>query len=311
MLSPGLRYDSNEAETDPDLTYLQGNPGGPPPIDFDESELTLKFGVVMQLAEAVSIFGRYSEGFRAPPFDDANLGFKNFRSRYKFVSAPDLTSETSDSLEVGIRVLKPFFDGSIAVFSNDYEDFIAEAASGHCSSAYRQFGCIDPQDGFLTFQSENISAVSIDGVELRFSLDLELIGMSNFGLRGAIAYADGEDEEANEPLDSIQPLSAVMGLSFDSSSGAWGGNLIWTAVKAKDESDISSGSALSETSGYGLLDLLGYYRFGDAFSLNAGVYNITDKKYIRWADSAGIGSDAAERFTQPGTNFSIGLKYEL
>jgi outer membrane receptor protein involved in Fe transport len=42
-----------------------------------------------------------------------------------------------------------------------------------------------------------------------------------------------------------------------------------------------------------------------------GVYNMLDKNYVKWADTPGIGRDAAERFTQPGVNFSAGIKFEL
>ena len=311
LLSPGARYDRNEASTAPDSLYLLGNPGVATPVDYEESELTLKFGALVQLTDYLSAFGRYSEGFRAPPFDDVNLGFTNFLGGYKTISAPDLTSETSDSFEVGLRFLSENAEISVTAFSSDYDDFIASAGSGHCPTAYRQFGCFDPVDGFLVFQSENISRVSIDGVELRFLLDMGLMGFDNFGVRGAIAYADGEDEDTGEPLDTIQPLTAVLGLSYDSEDGKWGGRLIWTGVRAKDASDISVGSALRETSGYGLVDLIARYRVTESLSANLGIYNITDKTYIKWADTPGIGRDAADRFTQPGTNFSVGLKLEL
>ena len=311
LLSPGLRYDRNEATTSPDSLYLLGNPGVARPVDYDESELTLKFGALIQITDSLSAFGRYSEGFRAPPFDDVNLGFTNFLGGYKTISAPDLTSETSEGVEVGLRFLSDNAEISVTAFSTDYDDFIASAGSGHCPTAYRRFGCFDPTDGFLVFQSENISKVSIDGVELRFLIDMSVLGLDNFGVRGAIAYADGEDEDTGEPLDTIQPLTAVLGVSYDSADGRWGGQLVWTGVRAKDSSDISAGSALKETSGYGLLDLIARYRLSESLSVNAGVYNIMDKTYIKWADTAGIGRDAADRFTQPGTNFSVGVKLEL
>ena len=311
LLSPGARYDRNKATTAPDSLYLEGNPGVAMPIDYDESELTLKFGALIQMTDSLSAFGRYSEGFRAPPFDDVNLGFTNYLGGYKTISAPDLTSETSEGFEVGLRFLSEYAEISVAAFSTDYDNFIASAGSGHCPTAYREFGCIDPVDGFLVFQSENISKVSIDGVELRFLMDMGVMGLDNFGVRGAIAYADGEDADTGEPLDTIQPLTAVLGVSYDSENGKWGGQLIWTGVRAKDSSDISAGSTLMETSGYGLLDLFASYRLTQSLSANVGVYNMLDKTYVKWADTPGIGRDAAERFTQPGLNFSAGIKLEL
>ena len=310
LLSPGARYDRNEATTSPDSLYFRGNPGVAPPTDFSESEISLKFGVIYQLNSLLSVVGRYSEGFRAPPFDDVNLGFTNVLGGYKTISAPDLKSETSESYELGLRFSGSNVEASLAIFTNDYDDFIASAGSGHCPTYYQQFGCIDPEDGFLVFQSENISQVTIDGAEFRFSMGLDSMGIPNMAIKGAVAYADGEDKDTGDPINSVQPLTGVIGLSYGSSDGMWGGDLIWTGVKSKDESDIS-GSALYATSGYGLLDLMGQFRFNEALSVNFGVFNLTDKSYIRWADSPGIGRDAAQRFTQPGINYSVGVKYEL
>jgi len=103
----------------------------------------------------------------------------------------------------------------------------------------------------------------------------------------------------------------VVGLQFDSPSGRWGGDLIWTVVKEKKESDIAGGSFLYATSGYGILDLMGYFNINDSISINFGVYNITDKEYIRWTDSSGIGADAPRRFTQPGLNSSVSVLFEF
>ena len=237
------------------------------------------------------------------------MGFTNFRG-YKTKSAPDLTSETSEGVEVGLRFLSENAEISVTAFSTDYEDFIASAGSGHCPTAYRRFGCFDPVDGFLVFQSENISKVSIDGVEIRFLMDMGVMGLDNFGVRGAIAYADGEDEDTGEPLDTIQPLTAVIGVSYDSANGRWGGQLVWTGVTAKDSSDISGG-VLEGGKRIWIVGPNCEVSSVRISELNAGVYNIMDKTYIKWADTAGIGRDAADRFTQPGTNFSVGLKLEL
>jgi outer membrane receptor protein involved in Fe transport len=81
----------------------------------------------IQIRDSWSAFGRYSEGFRAPPFDDVNLGFTNYLGGYKTISAPDLTSETSEGFEVGLRFLSEYAEISVAAFSTDYDDFIASA----------------------------------------------------------------------------------------------------------------------------------------------------------------------------------------
>ena len=109
----------------------------------------------------------------------------------------------------------------------------------------------------------------------------------------------------------MEPLTAVFGLGYDSPDDRWGANLVWTLVEGKDDSDIDANNPRIATSGYGLLDLFGYYRFNDKTSINIGVFNLSDKDYLRWADTISIGADASRRFTQPGVNASVTLRFEM
>ncbi len=306
-LTPGLRYDRFDADTEVDAVYLAGNPGTTAPEDYDDSEVTLSFAALYQFSDNVSGFTRYSEGFRAPPYDDVNVGFTNPLGGYKTISNPDLVSETSQGLEVGIRFQGEFGDVNLAVYRNEYEDFIESLA---IAPEFLPFGGIDPADGFLTFQSINRAEVEIDGIELNGYLELGAFSdaLDGFGVRYAVAYADGEDTDADEPLDTINPLTGVIGLVYDAPERNWGGQLVVTVVEGKDGSDISSASGRLETSGYGIVDLLAYYDFTEHVSLNLGLFNLADKEYIRWADTVSIGGDAPERFTQPGFNAGATLK---
>ena len=146
--------------------------------------------------------------------------------------------------------------------------------------------------------------------------------IDNFSFKAAIAYAEGEDLENDTPLNSIEPLTAVLGLAYDAPSGKWGTNLVWTLVKNKDIDDIDNplipGAPVNPrnigrppTAGYGILDFMAFYKVNEKFEINAGIYNLTDKEYIRWIDTGSIGSDSAQRFTQPGINGSITVRFTL
>ncbi|MFN3236031.1 MAG: TonB-dependent hemoglobin/transferrin/lactoferrin family receptor [Pseudomonadales bacterium] len=309
-VSPGIRYDDFEAEASADAIFLAGNPGAPAPEDFADSEVTAKIAAVYEISPTVSVYGNVSEGFRAPPYDDVNVGFTNFIGGYKTISNAGLKSETSVGIELGARFRGAWGNVNVAVFQNDYEDFIESLAT---APEFSGTGGIDPSDGLLTFQSVNLNEVEIDGVEVSGELQL---GHFNEALAGAafkfaVAYADGEDTVANEPLDSIEPLSAVLGVSYNAPSGKWGGDVIWTLAQGKDQSDINSASGRAETDGYGTLDLLSYMQVTDSLRVNFGLFNVTDKEYVRWVDTAGVGVDAVERFSQPGINARIDLRLEI
>ncbi len=306
LITPGLRYDSFDADASADAIYLNGNPGSPLPADYDDSELTGRLGAVYWFSENVSVYAQYSEGFRAPPYDDVNVGFSNFPRGYKTISNPNLKSERSQGLEIGLRAEGDAGSASLGVFRTDYDDFIE---SFSIAPQFLPIG-IDPSDGLLTFQSINRDRVQIEGAEFSGRLNLGAFSeaLDGFVVRTSIAYADGEDESSGQPIDSIEPLTGVIGLSYDAASERWGGELVWTLVEGKDAGDIAENSIHQPTAGYGLVDLLAYARLTPNVSLNVGLFNLTDKTYIRWADTGGIGRDAPARFTQPGLNAGATLR---
>ncbi|MEL6302862.1 MAG: TonB-dependent hemoglobin/transferrin/lactoferrin family receptor [Pseudomonadota bacterium] len=309
LLSPGLRYDRFDASTTLDEVYINGNPGAPVPEDYDADEVTARLGAVYELTDSISVYGLYAQGFRAPPYDDVNVGFNNFIGGYKTIANPDLNSERSEGLELGVRYQSDATSVSFNVFQTDYEDFIESFA---IAPAFLQFGGIDPEDGLLTFQSINRDKVTIEGAEITAEFDLgEWDGIGAFMLRSAVAYADGEDTATGDPIDSVEPLTGVLGLLYRSPADRWGGELVWTLVEAKDEGDIVNTDLRQPSDGYGVMDLLLFGNLTDRVRVNAGLFNLGDKEYIRWVDTAGIGADAARRFTQPGFNAAVNVQVEF
>ncbi len=51
----------------------------------------------------------------------------------------------------------------------------------------------------------------------------------------------------------------------------------------------------------------------DAFSVNAGLFNLTDKQYWQWGDVQGLDANSRSlgRYTQPGRNASVNLVWEI
>ena len=301
-LSPGLRFDRFEADAEPDAIYLSGNPGSATPEDYGDSEITAKIGAVYRFNPTVSAYAGYSEGFRAPPYDDVNVGFSNFLGGYKTIANPHLESERSRGLEIGARYAGEVLELRWSLFRNDYEDFIESFA---LAPRFLRSGGIDPADGLRTFQSVNRANVRIQGSELGGAA----VFRSGVSGRLALAYADGEDRAAGAPLSSVDPLTAVLGIGYD--AGRWGGELVCTLVQGKDGADIDPADGRPATAGYGIVDLLAHIELGSRARVHAGLFNLTDKTYVRWADTAGIGADAMGRFTQPGINAAITVRVEL
>jgi hemoglobin/transferrin/lactoferrin receptor protein len=225
---------------------------------------------------------------------------------------PNLEPETSQGYETGLR--GNFESGSfdLAVFYNKYRDFINEDA-------------VSPGYNELTFQSANIKHATIKGAEIKGRLNLDVFGAPQ-GLytQGSVAYAYGRNNDTGEPINSVNPLTGVFGLGYDQDN--YGSLLSWTLVKKKnrvDDSNFKSPDGVSsqfKTPGFGVLDLTGFYKVTDDVTLNAGIYNLTDKKYWLWDDVRGydgvgeastISPANLDRLTQPGRNFAVNLVWDI
>lgn len=295
-LIAGLRYDDYRLTPNPDAAFANANPGGTPQ-PLAAARLSPKLGALVKLGPLVSAYAQYARGFRAPPYDDANSAFANAAFGYETLPNPDLKPETSDSYELGVRLAGARTRASLALFDNRYRDFIETVVA---SSADTNGNGIARE-----FQAQNLARVRIRGLEARAELDLG----GGFRVRTAAAYARGENAQTGAPLDSIDPSQAVLGLRY-APGERWHLELVTTLVNDKER---VSDTALFAAPGYGVLDVLGQYRFGRHARLNWGVFNLTDKTYWQWADVRGepAASPALDRYTQPGRAFGASVAYQF
>lgn len=315
---PGARYDYTRLEpkmTDEFLRGLQGT--GSTPDDIDDSEkhwhrVSPKFGVTYAFDDHYTWYGQYAEGFRTPTAKAMYGRFDNESLGYSVRPNPDLEPEKSKSYETGLRGNFDAGNFAVAVFYNKYRDFINEDA-------------VQSANLGSTFQASNIRRATIKGAEFKGRLELAHLGAPH-GLytQGSLAYAHGRNDDNGQPLNSVNPLTAVMGLGYEQPN--YGGLLSWTLVKRKNRVDDTTffapdgTSAQFRTPGYGVLDLTGFYKVTDDITVNAGLYNLTDKKYWQWDSvrgydglgEAGVTQPAnLDRLTMPGRNVAINLVWDI
>jgi len=164
----------------------------------------------------------------------------------------------------------------------------------------------------VLFQSQNIASAQVYGAEL--ALDWRAgdwrPALAGWTGRLAAAWAQGEDLDRDEPINSIDPASATLGIGYAARSGRWGGDLVTTVVAEKRNVD-SSRVELYRTDGYVTLDLLARVELGRGVRLNAGVFNLTDEAYVEWADVRGrpVGDPLLPYYTRPGRNASVTVQW--
>ncbi|WP_223504718.1 TonB-dependent receptor [Pseudomonas sp. GL-RE-29] len=313
---PGARYDYTKL--DPHVTeefLATADQSGNGDVSDDSKtwhRLSPKFGTTYSFNDNYTWYGQYAEGFRTPTAKALYGRFENLAGGYQVAPNPDLEPEKSKSYETGLRGQFEAGSFDMAVFYNKYRDFIDENA-------------ITPGYTETTFQSNNIAHATIKGVELKGRLNLDSFGApTGLYTQGSMAYLYGRNDDTGQPLNSINPLTGVFGLGYEQDK--YGALLNWTLVKRKTRVDSTSfktpdgTSTQFKTPGYGVLDLAGFYKVTDDVTINAGLYNLTNKKYWQWDDVRGYDSvgEASvtqpanlDRLTQPGRNFAVNLIWDI
>ncbi|WP_397607192.1 TonB-dependent hemoglobin/transferrin/lactoferrin family receptor [Silanimonas sp.] len=285
---PALRYDDYRLDPSLDAIFAADNPGFVP-VGLDAQRWSPKLGLVWSFTDAVSLYANAAAGFRAPPYDDANLGFTNVASGYAALPNPDLKPETSRGLDVGLRGDHGALQWTIALHATRYRDFI---------DSRRNVG-IDPTTGLLLFQSVNRSRVDTWGAEASARLAFDDIGWRGGYLRFAASRTRGVDRTADAWLASIDPLRAVVGVGW---RGEVAG-LELVASAAARQHDVS-GTGAFIAPGHALLDLIADWDLSSAWRVEAAVFNLADRRVWDATDTAGVpaSSTLLDRYTRPGRN---------
>jgi hemoglobin/transferrin/lactoferrin receptor protein len=293
-LIPALRIDRYSLRPEADAIFTPDNPGVTL-ADLDKTSVAPKFGAVWRFAGDWSLFAGYARGFRAPPHNDVNIGFTNLAFGYTAIANPDLKPETSDGFEAGLRYAGDAIWFGLSVYDNRYRDFI---------ESLRFVGINDA--GLQVFQSQNVADARIRGAELKAGVDFGAIHerLRGWSLRGATAYAQGDDRSADRPLDSIDPLRGSLGLAFARDN--WGAELAGSFAQGNRR---VSDDALYRPAGCGVLDLFAHWRFAPGARVNVGVFNLGDKSHTDWADVPGVAATSAtlDRYTRPGRSLSLSV----
>ncbi|MDV7103964.1 TonB-dependent hemoglobin/transferrin/lactoferrin family receptor [Vibrio sp. TH_r3] len=289
VVTAGLRYDSYTADPSTDSAYT---------TEYDEnkdSAVTGKLGSVYHLNDQLSVFGQVSQGFKAPTVYDLYY----FYDQGAIIEAnPDLKAEKSTAYELGLRGANKSARFEFSVFYNDYTDFITQEITGE-------------QDGKDVITKKNLDEVEIYGVEFSSNVNLDELFDAPQGsyARASVAFLDGEDKNSGESLDSVAPLTGVVGLGIDKAS--FGSALNITMVAAKDQWQSDDNE---EVAGYTLVDLTGYYKPMKDLTVSAGLFNVFDKKYWLYDDMAGRSETSSfnkDINSQPGRNWGVVVDYQF
>ncbi|WJF92183.1 TonB-dependent hemoglobin/transferrin/lactoferrin family receptor [Paraburkholderia bonniea] len=303
-VTPGLRFDTYKLSAKSgDLQYAGT------PVSSSDNALSPRIAVLYEVSSALIPYAQYAHGFRAPSPDQVNNAFANPVYGYTSIGNPNLKPETSDTIEIGLRGKLGTGFGplrySAAAFTGRYNDFIAQQTIGGTGTA------TDP----LVFQYVNFSKAYIHGLEGRAEWFLP----HGFSVKTAMAFTKGSVDSSNvasQPLDSINPFSAVFGIRYEPSE-RWFAQADLLYQASKKSSDIGTksctpGPCFAPPSSF-VVDLRAGYRFNKHVIAYFGVLNLFDRQYWNWSDVRGIAetSPIKDAYTAPGRSFSVSMKIDF
>ena len=265
-----VRGDRFDLSPRTDAIYLEDYPSYEI-VSIEETELSPKLGVIYSVTPGIDAYAQYSHGFRAPPYSDANISLDMPFFAYRAIPNPDLKSESSDGFDIGLRWHGVRASARLSVFRTEYADFIESKIN---------LG-LDPVSGFTLFQSQNISATEIEGIEAGWT---SRFGKNeSFGFDGAAYYARGNNKDNGQALNSVGPAQATAGFSWYSADETRQLRLKATFTDAYDRRDETRGEVF-KPAGHAVFDLYLTQALGARAVVRAGLHNLTDRTYWNWSD---------------------------
>ena len=267
-------------------------------VSINTSDFSPKLGFMYEVNENTNVYAQYVRGFRAPPFDDVNIGLNLPIFHIRAIANPDLKSETSNGFELGFRYFGENQQVNLTAFLTKYHDFIETKA---------RIG-FDPVTATVLFQSRNIDKAEISGIEVSHKWQIN----NAFSTYSSLAITRGVNETKDEPLNSISPAKAINNIQWVSANNKWNVNLYSTFV-AKQDRVADERHNLFQPDGYAVFDMFVNYKLGKKQNLRLGIFNLFDKKYWDWQQVRNFeeNDEIIEALSKPSRNLSFSYSIEL
>ncbi|KRW59254.1 TonB-dependent hemoglobin/transferrin/lactoferrin family receptor [Pseudomonas sp. TTU2014-080ASC] len=303
-LTPGLRYD--HYKQDPKATGAFNNNANPNNnqtlSSSSDSKLSGSLLATWQVAEKAKLYAQWSQGFRAP---DATELYMNYGAEgsYLRLGNADLKPEESNGYEIGAELGDKQLGGSISLFDNHYKNFIdSNLTASPEELASLGLNASDYPMGVT--RTGNRAKVQIYGAELAAHWAF----MPNWKLWGSVAWANGEDRNTNQRLNTVAPITGLFGLSYEQEQ--FGGDLMLRTAAARNKVENDNDF---QAPGYGVVDLTAYWQPKelDGVKLQAGLFNAFDKKYWNALDvPTGNLAQPDDYYSEVGRNFRVSASWQ-
>jgi hemoglobin/transferrin/lactoferrin receptor protein len=306
-LTPGVRFDYFDYNPSGDLVTHPAYTTLGLPRDRDGSRFSPKLMASYDLTPEVQLFAQWSMAYRAPTVNELYLSFPNISRGYAVVGNPNLEAETSNGFEIGANYETADLSGRVAVFHNKYKNFIEQYQTTTSLFPTPPMGPVPGSPLGTLFTYRNRAHVEISGIEAKVRKEFA----NGFFGHASLAYAYGKDTDTNELIRTVAPFKSILGFGYNDET--WGTEL--TGIFSSGMRDDGK-PATFDAPGYGIANLTGWWEPEqmNGLRLQAGVYNIFDRKYwnavgVRDVNPTSVSSSnqPIDFYSEAGRSFKISL----
>ncbi|WP_374584889.1 TonB-dependent receptor domain-containing protein [Pseudoduganella sp.] len=325
-LTPGLRAEYRKLEPKNLQNYVIAVPGAARELKEDsDSYLSPSLGLGVALTPQFEVYGKYTRGYRMPTAAERTGTYDSFSytgagNGYATLGNPKLGKESSNAFELGLRGhANAWLIASASTFYTRYKDFIEYTAQPNDPVNF-------PTITFGLFRPENIGSARTWGGELSLVAQLGKLEPALQGFSAALSAGASRGTLQNQQtgkkagMNSIQPYKATASLGWDDVQKRGGLALAAVYTRAK-QAGAETVAAQAQPAAYfavpssTVLDLTGYWNIGKNAVLNAGIYNLGDRKYWDYAAARTLAAGATpaaqaeiERQARPGRHAAVTFK---
>lgn len=245
--------------------------------------------LVWNASDVLTVKGGVSRGYKTPRLEQLADGITGFggQGTIPLIGSPGLKPETSTSTEIAA-----YFDdggwlsGNITLFNNEFQDKIASGPGLlNCSFAAspNRPGCVDygnwPRVDLFS-QSINVDEAVTRGGELALRARLH----DDWSLSANYTYTESEQKSGaakGQPLINTPKhmLNGALRWQATDKVNAW----VRGEYRSKRfRSDAVARATLGDFKGYSQFHVGGAYEVSENVTLNATVYNVLDKDFLRY-----------------------------
>lgn len=247
--------------------------------------------LVWNASDNWTLKGGRSKGFKAPELQQLADGINGFGGQGKIplIGNPDLIPETSVSTEFGVYFDNlNDFNANITLFHNKFEDKLSSVRVDNCQ-VINSAGCIDIGPGWNTAAPTFNKAINVDEA---ISKGVELAGRYLFApdwsLNANYTYTKTEQKSgANKGLALNNTPRHLFNTSLNWQ--ATGQLSAWLKAEYRSErfrktsaADNLAYNEFGDYKAYTLFHLGGSYQATENVVLNATIYNVLDKNFIKY-----------------------------